>query len=54
MAGKAKKGEVTWPLMTTYGARFLIGESELSFFKCIAGYLVLILHLKPFLATGGP
>ena len=39
-AGKAEKGEVTWPLMTTNGAKFEIGASELSFFKGIAGYLL--------------
>ena len=53
-AGKAEKGEVIWPLMTTYGAKFEIGLSELSFFKGRAGYLVLVLHLTQFLATGGP
>ena len=42
---KAEKGEVTWPLVTTYGAKFEIGASELSSFKGGAGYLVLVLHL---------
>ena len=40
--------------MMTYGAIFEIGASELSFFKGGAGYLVLVLHLTPFLDTGGP
>ena len=40
--------------MTTYGAKFQISPSELCFFKGKAGYLVLILHLTQFLATGGP
>ena len=33
LAGQAEKGEVTWPLMTTYGARSQIDEFELSFFQ---------------------
>ena len=41
-AGKAEKGEATWPLMTTYGAKFEIRASELTFFKGGAGYLVLV------------
>ena len=42
MAGKAEKGELTWPLMMTYGAKFQSGGSELSFYKGGAGYLVLV------------
>ena len=53
LGGQSREGEVTWPLMTTNGAKFEIGASELSFFKGGAGYLVLVLHLTPFLATGG-
>ena len=53
-AGKAEKREVTWPLMKTYGARFLIGASELSFYQRRAEYLVLFLQVTSFLATGGP
>ena len=52
--GQSRDGEVTWPLMTTYGAKFESGPSELSFFKGGAGYLVLVLHLTAFLATGEP
>ena len=56
------EGEVTWPLMTTYGAKFQIGVSELSFFneKCVKALCktlcktVLVLHLMSFLAIGGP
>jgi hypothetical protein len=37
MGGQSREGEVTWPLMTTYGAKFEM-TSELSFFKGGAGY----------------
>ena len=52
---QSREGEVTWPLMTTYGAKF--GKSaRLSFhlFKGGARYLLLVFHVMPVLATGGP
>ena len=49
--GKAEKEDLTWPLMATYGTKFRV--SEHSFFKGGAGYLMLVLHLTSFLATGG-
>ena len=37
LGGQSREGEVTWPLMTTYGAEFEIGASELLFIKGGAG-----------------
>ena len=51
-AGKAEKGEVASPLMTTYG-EIQNGASELRFFKGGAECLVLVLHPTKVLATGG-
>ena len=53
-AGKAEKGKVTLPLMTTYGANSKSALLSFNFYKGRAGYLVLVLHITPFLATGGP
>ncbi len=53
-AGKAEKGAVTFPRMTTYGEDSRSGHFSFHFLKGEAGYPGLGLQLSPFLATGGP
>ena len=45
---------LTLPLMTIYGANSESARLSFHFFQRRAGYLVFVLHLTSFLATGGP
>ncbi len=53
-AGKAVKGALTFPRITTFGEDSRLGHFSFNFLKGEAGYPGLGLHLSPFLATGGP
>ena len=46
-----ERGSIMSPCEDTWG-KFQIGASELCVFEGRAGYLVLVLHLTPFLAGG--